>query len=374
MTKESYLAIAENRIVKLLHSCLVVNQSILISKLSEAGGSNKSSVRPNPHIINEALHKLVKEKVVKQQKTPFFNKVYIPCYSLNSFYQAYPELIQKRLNDLFPYLDRLKNNKNKEHAKLHHRLGQALELSIYNRLKILAQESNFKLFGSFKNTHLVYDDVLFKKTEPPNKINGVKTKGRMDFILQTPKETILFECKNIRNWIYPSNKDFIKALQTALDTDSLLVYIARKHHPIMHIFRCAGIITHDTKHQIYPESEYHFALKIRDKNLVGFHDIAICGYEDKRLNDYNRSLDTFFKDHLMVTSVKSRKAFNQSKAYLQQWINKEISLSELYNLVKPNLSYFTRSMQNENVEIENDMNTISLINNYHSMIKHLTTL
>jgi len=67
MTKESYLAIAENRIVKLLHSYPVVTQSMLVSKLSEAGGSNKSSIRPNPHIINEALHKLVKKKLLSDK-------------------------------------------------------------------------------------------------------------------------------------------------------------------------------------------------------------------------------------------------------------------------------------------------------------------
>jgi len=42
---------------------------------------------------------------------PFLNKLAIPCYSLNSFYQAHLTFIQKRLNDLFPYLDRLKNIK-----------------------------------------------------------------------------------------------------------------------------------------------------------------------------------------------------------------------------------------------------------------------
>lgn len=74
---------------------------------------------------------------------------------------------------------------------------------------------------------------------------------------------------------------------------------------------------------------------------------------------------------MITTSLKSRKAFDQSKIYLQRWINKEIALSELYHFVKPNIFYFTNEMKIENNKIENDMNTIFLMENYHSMNKHI---
>lgn len=330
---------AEKRIVNILTERFVMSQSMLVAKISEAGPK-----RFNPHIVNQALNKLVSETVLIKKDKPFENKVFIPCYHLKHTDQ---DLVSNRLNELFPYLDWLKNNKNQNHNKFHKRLGYALEIPVGQRLNALVEKSEKKgvrLDGEFKYLSIMNDGEVQCKKEPPQIINRVKIKGRMDFILKTGNDTLVIECKNVRNWIYPNNHAFKKALWVALDTDAILVYIARRHHPVMNIFRLAGIITHDTHHQIYPYNERDMAEQIRNKDVIGYHDICISEENgEKRYEDFKKRLDKFINTNLLKVASKSRKAFDLSKDYLRKWLDRKISLTELYQSVKENRRLFHKN-------------------------------
>lgn len=340
-TKSNYISEAEERIITYLQKNHFANNTMIVHQLAEL--SNK---KINPHIVTEALHKLTKEKVISKINQPFSNQVNIPCYIYEFSKNFKLDLVKKRKEQIFPYLDILKNNKNPNHNNLHKQLGYALEIPVFERLNQLAANHNYKLQGKFKN-YANYDYKTAKKTEPTKLINNIKTKGKVDFILETGNDILIIECKNIRNWIYPNNSEFLKLLQKAIDTNTIPVLIARKHHFTMNIFRLAGLITHDTYKQIYPAHEYDFASKIRSIEILGYHDIAIHNeykinennqnYKHyKNLDHFNNNLNHFISKNLLPSAKKARKLFNLAKPCLQQWIDKEITLAQLYQIVKNN--------------------------------------
>lgn len=336
---------------------------MIVHQLSEL-----SKPRLNPHIVTEALKNLLKKRIIFKINKPFQNKVNITCYTFQYSKKFQLERVEKRKKQIFPFLDRLKNNKNEEHNNLHKQLGYALEIPIFERLNKLTTDNNYELQGSFKN-YTINDFNSAPKKEPKKLINNVKTKGKVDFILKTNEDTLIIECKNIRQWIYPNNKEFLKLLQKAIDTNTIPVLITRKTHFTMNIFRLCGIITHDTHHQIYPPQEYEFASQVRSKDIIGFHDIAIHNeYETnknntnykyyKNLDHFNKNLDQFIFKNLLPSAQKSRKLFNLAKPSLQQWINKEITLTQLYQNVKNN----SKSTKKIKKLIEDNINFVNQFN------------
>lgn len=330
-TKADYITQAEDRILKYLKRTHIASNAMIVHQLAEL-----SSQKINPHITTEALHKLLKEGVIYKKEKPFPNQMKIPCYIYKVSKILKQKLVERRMNQIYPYLDRLKNNKNSTHNKLHKQLGYALEIPVFERLNQLAIDNHYELQGKFEN-YTANDYSKAKKTEPLKQINNIdiKIKGKkvVDFVLETDKDTLIIECKNIRQWIYPNNLGFKDFLQKAIDTDTIPVFIARRQHFTINIFRLSGLITHDTYNQTYPFQEYEFASQMRDKDIIGFHDIAIIGHQDERLESFNERLDNFIFNDLLPTA---RKLFDLAKPSLQQWINNEITLAQLYQIVKKN--------------------------------------
>jgi len=345
-TKDNYVKIAKDRIIKYLSQYSIASNAMIVHRLAETGPN-----RLNPHIISIALKQLLKERVINRKPKPFPNEVNIPCYFYTFHEKTKPEAVKKRLHAIFYPLNRLKNNKEETHKKLHKLLGNALEIPVYERLNKLAADNKLVLKGKFKN-YTPEDHTKAKKTGLTKIINNIKTQGWVDFILQTQNDTAIIECKNIREYIYPNNEEFRRFLQKALNTNTIPVYIARKHHFTMNIFRLCGVITHDTQKQIFPPNEADFALMIRktepkNENIIGFHDIAIHNeheiYKDdpeyiynKNIDHFNSNLDKFVFTNLLPSIKKAKKLFDYAKPFLQKWLNKEISLTELYQAVKNN--------------------------------------
>lgn len=345
-TKDNYVKIAKIRIETYLKEYSVASNAMIVHTLAETGPN-----RLDPHIISIALKQLLKEGVINRKPKPFPNQVNIPCYFYTFHEKTKPEAVKKRLHAIFYPLNRLKNNKEETHEKLHKLIGNALEIPVYERLDKLAIDNNLVLKGKIKNYN-TEDYSQVTKTEPPQTINNIKIKGWMDFILETQNDIAIIECKNIRQYIYPNNIDFRQCLQKAIDTNTIPVYIARKHHFTINIFRLCGVITHDTQKQIFPPNEADFASMIRtrrpkNKNIIGFHDIAIHNeheiYKDdpeyiynKNIDHFNSNLDKFIFTNLLPSIKKARKLFDYAKPFLQKWLNEEISLTELYQAVKNN--------------------------------------
>lgn len=145
-TKNDYIKKGEERISNYLESTHFASNTMIVHQLSEL-----SKPRLNPHIVTEALKNLLKKRIIFKINKPFQNKVNITCYTFQYSKKFQLERVEKRKKQIFPFLDRLKNNKNEEHNNLHKQLGYALEIPIFERLNRLTTDNNYELQGSFKN-------------------------------------------------------------------------------------------------------------------------------------------------------------------------------------------------------------------------------
>jgi hypothetical protein len=87
-------------------------------------------------------------------------------------------------------------------------LGDPLEISVFKILReIRRNDRRFMFLGSFD---LTARDALgrFRKIEPTTNYNEVALDGPPDFVFFDPAsgETAIIECKNHREWLYPSSE------------------------------------------------------------------------------------------------------------------------------------------------------------------------
>jgi hypothetical protein len=164
------------------------------------------------------------------------------------------------------------------------RIGQALEIATYLALCMLP---NADFSGRFRDLADHDDATLYRKEEPPQHIgtNALSGNQRLDFILRTQDGGPLgIECKNVRHWMYPHVPEIKELLRKCIALNAVPVLIARRIPFVTFtlLSRC-GVIVHQTYNQLLPATAVALAAQIRDKTLLGYHDVRTGNLPDARL-------------------------------------------------------------------------------------------
>ncbi len=207
-------------------------------------------------------------------------------------------------------------------------LGDPLEISVFKILHNLKQKDpRFAFFGSFDLSGR-RPSGRYAKTEPPISVSGTTLNGPPDFFLFHPAsgETALIECKNVREWLYPSSGLIKEMLAKALYCDMVPIIIARRIPYITKVALCvpAGIIAHETYNQLYPDTPYGHQLAERVSKVRGL------GYSDVRASEepLQRTV-TFFEKNLPIILPQMAERFRANKPILQKWVDGMINWTDL---------------------------------------------
>ena len=164
------------------------------------------------------------------------------------------------------------------------RIGDALEIATY---RAFCQSPTADFFGRFKNLDEHDDSKRYKKEGPLQHVGGRVLAGNqsLDFLLETSDAGPLgLECKNVRHWMYPHVGEIRALLVKCLTLDAVPVLIARRiHYSTFAVYSKCGMIVHQTYNQLFPQSDEALATKLRDKTLLGYHDIRLGNQPDARL-------------------------------------------------------------------------------------------
>jgi hypothetical protein len=121
-------------------------------------------------------------------------------------------------------------------------------------------------------------------------LNGRRISGgrKLDFLVQHPQAGYAgIEIKNIREWIYPDREEIRELLSKCCALDVVPVLIAQRiHYSTFSVLKPCGVIVHQTFNQLYPSAELELSEKVRDKRLLGYHDVRVGNIPDARLNRF----------------------------------------------------------------------------------------
>lgn len=162
-----------------------------------------------------------------------------------------------------------------------------LEIAVFRALKA---QTALDYFGLFSDLEKHDDSTLYKKEEPPTSINGRQTASgkKLDFLIHHRESGHAgLEIKNIREWLYPDRTEIRELLAKCCSLNVVPVLIARRiHFSTFSILNRCGVIIHQAFNQLYPNSASDLADKVRDKNLLGYHDVRVGNMPDARLTKF----------------------------------------------------------------------------------------
>ncbi|HSX79750.1 MAG TPA: hypothetical protein VLQ80_14410 [Candidatus Saccharimonadia bacterium] len=259
--------IAAKRLQRILSTHIVANARILEQKISDAGPNNQ---RIDPHILTEVRNALTQRRVlqqIRQNNVPWYHLISTPTAAVERRLAELGKLHSQTINPQFIGL-----------------LGQVLEIAIFRALK---GQKNLAFFGNFLDLDTHDDSTLYSKEDPPTSLNGQRIPGKrkLDFLVGHPQAGYAgIEAKNIRPWIYPTHEEIPKMLLDCCSLDVVPILIARRiHYSIFSVLNPCGVIIHQTFNQLYPETERELAEQVKDKRLLGYHDVRLGNTPDKRL-------------------------------------------------------------------------------------------
>jgi hypothetical protein len=295
--------LAATRILRVLGTLTVANQRTLEQKIADAGPFDQ---RINPHILTDVRKRLMTEgaiAAVNAGGAPWF-------YASNSVADARNARLQELLAVYKPFM------------KLNFRVGQALEIATYRALSMIPK-GDFD--GRFKDIDEHDDSTNYSKQEPSQHIGTRSLSGdeRLDFILRTADAGALgIECKNVRHWMYPHEADVRDALKKCVALNAVPVLIARRiPYVTFAVLSKCGLIIHQTYNQLMPTSEAELSLKVRDKNLLGYHDVRLGNEPDARLIK-------FITVNLPKVAPEARQKFEAHLDLLEPFANREMGYEE----------------------------------------------
>jgi len=263
------LELAKKRIRSVLMRHTVASHRTLEQKIADAGPSNQ---RINPHVLSNALHALETAGELLERQEGNGSWLYLHTAPL--------DLVESRLTE------QLALWKLTQDGRLILRLGQTLEIAVYRAM--LPQDS-YRFLGAFLDLQEHDDSTAYRKEEPPGVLDGNSIGDRkFDFVLSNSVAGwVGVEVKNKREWIYPGHKDIRDLLAKALTVDAVPVLIARRIPFVtFRVLSPCGLVIHQTYNQLFPWSERDLAAKLREKTLLGYHDIRLGNDPDIRLKNF----------------------------------------------------------------------------------------
>jgi hypothetical protein len=190
------------------------------------------------------------------------------------------------------------------------RLGQTLEIAVY---RALLTQSTLPFLGAFLNLNEHDDATLYKKEEPPSSLSGrtIPDGKKLDFLVSHSSAGYAgIEVKNIREWFYPDREEVRELLFKCCALDVVPVLIARRiHYSSFTVLNPCGVIIHQTYNQLYPAVDADLAAQVRDKTLMGYHDVRLGNVPDARLLH-------FIQTNLPALLPQARTQFDEFKDLL----------------------------------------------------------
>lgn len=262
LPKEERQALARHRLAKVLRTAKLATWRTLEQKISDAGPGH---MRIDPHALTEARNSLLDTGVLVRKKEAF---TYFHLESVQ------PDELAAKLQVIRPLWAEI----SKQEVTM--RMGQALEIAAY---RAFVQQPLFNTFGGFLDLESHDDSTLYKKEEPPSSISGRTCNGKLDFLLTCSGDLAGVELKNIREWLYPDRKEVRDLIQKCLALDAVPVLIGRRiPYVTFRLLNTCGVIIHQTYNQLYANADADLAARVKDKNLMGFHDVHVRNTPDAR--------------------------------------------------------------------------------------------
>jgi hypothetical protein len=304
MHRQERLELARARLVRILAKHKVANARTLEQKISDAGPSNQ---RIDPHILTTARQQLEQQGVIIQLRRQ------IPWYHLSGTPAG---ALQQRLALQEPIQQAM------QQYNFTVRVGQALEIAVFRALR---SQTNLQFFGHFLDLDAHDDSQPYSKEEPPSGLSGhlLPNNRKFDFVaVSTSAGFIGIEAKNIREWLYPQRDEIKELLSKCCTVDAIPVLIGRRIPFVtFKLLNVCGAIIHRTYNQLFPASEAALALRAKDKDLLGYHDIRIGNQPDARLQ-------RFIQTNLPTLLKNARAKFEQFKDLLTDYSTGTIPYAE----------------------------------------------
>jgi len=302
--------IADRRIRKVLSNHTVANMRTLEQKISDSGPPD---LRVDPHILTEARNSLSERGIIAE------------AFRGQTTWYYLSEINTEILEDRLSILNTLHLETKRQNFNM--RLGQTLEIAVFRALKA---QSELTFFGGFSDLDAHDDSTLYKKVEPPSVLSGkfIPSAKQLDFLIQGSGGYGGIEVKNLREWLYPDRSEIREMLLKCCALDVVPVLIARRiHFSTFAILNPCGVITHETYNQLYPNSNIALAEQVRNKDLLGYHDIRVGNLPDERLM-------RFIGKNLPSLLSASRNRFDFMKDLLEAYGNQRIDYPEFAEQVK----------------------------------------
>jgi hypothetical protein len=304
------LLLALKRLENILRTHGIATARILENKISDAGPTNQ---RIDPHILSKA------RKISENQGLVLHiqDRHGTPWYYLKGTPE---EEMKRRFAELREVYDQTLD----KHFTL--RMGQALEIAVS---KALLSQKEFQSVGHFHDLDKHSDDTLFKKEEPPSMIGDRSCEGKLDFVMFTQQAGVIgIEVKNVREWIYSQSDEVIAMLKKCCALDAVPVLITRRYsYEAFSVLTECGVIVHQMYNQRYANADAELATKVRDKRLLGYHDVRVGNDPDERLM-------RFVHVNLPKLLEGAREKFDARKELLDQYVNTDMAYAEFVAKVR----------------------------------------
>jgi len=208
--------------------------------------------------------------------------------------------------------------------------GDALEIIVFKCLQeVFATHKRYSFAGQFFLSEQKNAEGRFRKSQPPRSLNGKSITTEADFIqFGHDAGPLCIECKNLREWIYPTDESLKELIIKASGLSTIPVLIARRIHysTLKNFLEPAGIIAHESYFQYYPSSKHALAAQAKDKNLLGFTDVMPTEDPHDRTRRFMSG---------MLPSIVERMAgrWYRHEQILLDYANDEINLAQLYTAI-----------------------------------------
>jgi len=305
--------IGERRLPKVLTQHIVANMRTLEQKISDSGPGH---MRVDPHVLTEVRNYLVKKGDLVEVQHVGTSWYHLP--------DADPQILQDRLDVLSSLFQRARD--------ITLIIGQALEIAAF---RALSAQTTLPFLGHFKDLDAHDDSTRYSKLEPPSFLSGKTTPSgkQLDFILQLDKAGFVgLELKNVREWYYPARPQVREFLLKCCALDVVPVLIVRRSHiSLFNVLNPCGVIIHETYNQLYPETARDLATQVKQKDLLGYHDVKVGNTPDQRLTN-------FITVNLPKLLPTYRKRFDLFKDLLNEYANQNMTYTEFVEKLKERTS------------------------------------
>jgi hypothetical protein len=310
------IAIAKGRIQSILDQYTVAHQKTLEQKIAEQGPDPQ---RVDPHLIGLAIVDLIELNRLRRHRHQ--------SSSTKSWF-ANPatteKVVSQKLDKLGPLYRQIST------GGFGNLTGDALELVVFKTLhQIFEADPAHAYQGAFHLDRPKDSHGRYRKTQPPKHIGPRSTVAEADFLQYGHKiGPLCIECKNRREWIYPTDTDIKELILKSHDLGAIPVLVARRLHYTTrtNLLEPAGIIAHETFLQYYPADKAKIAEQVRDKGSLGFTDVTAAE------EPHPRTIK-FFSSILPKISDRMGNRWKKNEAALLEYARGEINLAQLYNAI-----------------------------------------